>query len=197
MTALPVEPGLRQRSAIPLLVVFGAGAAVSILLGVYGREHDPSGRRIVTLGFSAMPNMKVWLGTIAFVLAVAQLISALWMYGRLPGVSRTAPAWLAPIHRWGGTAAFVVSVPVAYHCLWSIGFGNQLANDSEDTRRLIHSVVGCLFYGAFTAKMLSLRSTTLPKWTIPVLGGLVFSSVVVIWFTSSLWWFRNIDFPAF
>jgi hypothetical protein len=192
----PVPP-VRQSYVVPLLTAFGVGAAVSIALGVYGREHDPTGRRIFTLGFSAMPNMKIWLATFALVLAIAQLISALWMFGQLPGSGRPVPKWVAPIHRWAGTAAFVLTVPVAYHCLWSIGFGNQLANDREDTRRLIHSVVGCLFYGAFTAKMLALRSRRLPGWAVPVLGGLVFSCVVVVWLTSSLWWFDNIEFPAF
>lgn len=179
-----------------LLAVLGAGAAVSVALGVYGRVHDPTGRRIYTLGFSAMPNMKVWFCTGAFVLGVLQLLSALWMYDRLPRVG-AAPRWLAPVHRWSGTVAFVLTVPVAYHCLWSIGFGNQLADDSEDLRRLVHSIFGCAFYGAFTIKMLALRSRRLPGWTLPVAGGLLFGALTLLWLTSALWWFTNVDFPAF
>jgi hypothetical protein len=183
-------------SARALLTVFAAGAAASVTLGVYGRVHDPTGRRIFTLGFSAMPNMKIWLCTLALVLAVLQVVTALWMFGRLPRAAE-APAWVPPVHRWLGTAAFVATVPVAYHCLWSIGFGNQLADESEDLRRTVHSILGCVFYGAFTAKMVALRSRRLPAWALPVVGGLLFSALVVLWLTSSLWWFANVDFPAF
>jgi hypothetical protein len=195
VTAVETADVARSRNTA-ILAVFAAGASVSVALGVYGRVHDATGRKIVTLGFSSMPSMKIWLGTIAVVLAVLQLLSALWMFGKLP-TDRPAPAWIPPAHRWLGTAAFVATVPVAYHCLWSIGFGNQLGNDSEDTRRLIHSVAGCIFYGAFTTKMLSLRIRNLPRWTVPVVGGLVFGALVIVWFTSSLWWFRYVEFPDF
>ena len=43
--------------------------------------------------------MKARLTTAATVLLLVQLGSALWMWGRLPGVGGTAPAWLAPAHR--------------------------------------------------------------------------------------------------
>ena len=185
-----------DRRAITVISVLGAGAAVSVILGVYGHVHDPTGRNIFTLGFSEMSSMKIWLCTLAFALGVTQVISALWMYDRLPGVT-TKPSWLPWVHRWTGTLAFVATVPVAYHCLWSIGYGNQLADDSENVRRAVHSFFGCLFYGIFTVKMLALRSKRLPGWTLPVAGGRLFSTLTVLWFTSALWWFRYVDFPAF
>jgi Family of unknown function (DUF6529) len=193
-TTPPVEADRSPR--LGLLAIFLIGAAVSVGLGAYGRIHDPTGRRIVTLGFSAMPNMKIWLATTAFVLALFQVISALWIYERLPRAGEP-PAWIKPVHRWSGTVAFVLTVPVAYHCLWSIGYGNRLADDSENLRRNLHSFFGCVFYGAFAVKMLALRAKRLPGWTLPVAGGLLFGALTVLWLTSSVWWFTQVDFPAF
>ncbi len=172
-----------------------AGAVVAVALGTYGSVHDPTGRDIFHLGFSGMPNMKIWLGSGALALGVFQVVTASWMWGRLPGVGER-PAWLGPVHRWSGTLAFVLTVPVAYHCLWAIGFNNQLAGEGN-ARRLIHSLAGCAFYGAFTTKMLALRTRRLPGWTLPVLGGLLFTLLVAAWATSSLWWFTTVDFPDF
>jgi hypothetical protein len=40
--------------------------------------------------------------------------------------------------------------------------------------------------------MLLLRWDRLPGWLLPVVGGLVFTVLTVIWLTSALWFFRNI-----
>ena len=201
MTSTKVTPEVaeldqRRRPAAILALLFGAGAAMSITLGVYGREHTPTNRKIFQLGFSGMPNMKIWLATAAMVLGLLQLWSALAMWNKVPFPARH-PELRSALHRWGGTAAFVLTVPVAYHCLWSIGCNTQLAGDTSDTRRLIHSLAGCVFYGAFTTKMLSLRVKRLPRWMIPVVGGLTFTVLVIAWATSSLWWFARVEFPAF
>ena len=172
-----------------LLAAAAAGAAVALALGTYGRVHSPTGGNITTFGFPTVLSMKAWLATGAFVLALAQLTSALAMWGRLPGV-HTRPTWLPPVHRWTGTAAFVLSLPVAYHCLWSLGF------QDTDTRVLVHSLTGCAFYGAFTTKMLALRIDRLPGMALPVLGGLLVTGLTVMWLTSSLWFFTNIGFPG-
>jgi hypothetical protein len=37
--------------------------------------------------------------------------------------------------------------------------------------------------------MLGLRVRGLPGWTLPVLGGVVFTSLIVLWLTSALWFF--------
>jgi hypothetical protein len=133
--------------------------------------------------------MKAWFATGVLALALAQLVSALALYGRLPAV-RSAPGWLAPVHRWSGTAAFVVSLPVAYHCLWSLGF------QDTDARVLAHSLLGCAFYGAFATKLLALRIDGLPRWVLPVIGGLLVTCVTGLWLTSSLWFFTNVGFPG-
>ena len=69
-----------------------AGAGVAVALGVYAKVHSPAGRPLFTLGFSGMLQMKAWLSTAAVALLVVQLVTALWMWGRLPGV-RAAPPW--------------------------------------------------------------------------------------------------------
>src|SRR4051794_1467021 len=135
-----------------------------------------------------MLQMKAWLTTIVLALVVVQLLSALWMWGRLPGAG-AAPQWLSLVHRSSGSAAFVISLPVAFHCIWSLGFGTY------STRVALHSVVGCAFYGAYAAKMLGLRVRGLPTWTIPVIGGTFVSLVVVLWLTSALWFFTQSGVP--
>lgn len=191
-TTEQLQPGGQAASGTsvtPLLVAAAIGGAVALALGTYGRVHTPTGQGIVTFGFPAVLPMKAWLGTGAAALALAQLISALWMWGRLPGVG-PAPAGVAAAHRWLGTAAFVLTLPVAYHCLWSLGF------QQSTTRVLAHSLLGCLFYGAFTTKMLVLHSHHVPKATLPVLGGTLVALLTGIWFTSSLWFFTNVGFPG-
>lgn len=172
-----------------LLVVAGVGAAVSVALGVYGRVHTPTLHGLFALGFPAVLPMKAWFATFAATLALAQFGSALWMYGRLPGVG-PAPSWISLAHRWTGTIAFLCTLPVAFHCLWSMGFKDT------DSRVLAHSLLGCAFYGAFTTKMLALRSRRVPASTLPVVGGLLFTILIALWFTSSLWFFRTTGFPG-
>jgi len=186
-----VEAAPKPGAPTKLIGVALAGAAVSLALGVYGRSHDPAYTSILGDGlfFSATLNMKVWLATIVVALAVFQLATALRIFGRL-GSGEALPRvhWA---HRISGTLAFLISLPVVYHCLWALGF------QDTTTRVLIHSLAGCFFYGAFTTKMLSLRVSGLPSLTLPVIGGAVFTSLVVIWLTSALWFFDNFGFPQF
>jgi Family of unknown function (DUF6529) len=191
--ATAVRPPLPQGRPVsgtrPLLAASIAGGAVALALGTYGNVHEPTGDSIATFGFPAVLPMKAWFATAVFALALAQLVSALALWGRLPGV-RSAPGWLAPVHRWSGTAAFVVSLPVAYHCLWSLGF------QDTDARVLAHSLIGCAFYGAFATKLLALRIEGRPRWALPVMGGLLVTCVTGLWLTSSLWFFTNVGFPG-
>jgi hypothetical protein len=78
---------------------------------------------------------------------------------------------------------------VVFHCIWSLGFS------SSNSRVLVHGIAGCAFYGAYTAKMLGLRARGLPGWALPVLGGAVLTSLVVLWLTASLWFFTRSGLP--
>ena len=182
-----------QRAMTPpwviALAIAVAGGLVSVALGTYGRVHTPTGRGIYAFGFPAVLPMKAWFTTGAATLVIVQVVSAAWMWGRLPRAG-AAPRWIGPVHRWSGTAAFLLTLPVAYHCLWSLGF------QSTDTRVLVHSILGCAFYGAFTMKMLALRSDRLHGWTLPALGGLLVVLLTGLWLTSSLWFFTNVGFPG-
>ncbi|WP_041938951.1 MULTISPECIES: DUF6529 family protein [Frankia] len=181
-------PNRSTGRGVPVAGVLLLGAAVAVSMGVYAKVHDPAGRPVFTLGFSGMLPMKAWLTTAATLLLIVQLITALWMWGRLPAAG-PAPSWAAPLHRWSGTAAFVLTLPVAFHCIWALGFADT------DARVLVHSVVGCLFYGAYAAKMLGLRVRGLPGWALPVLGSTVLASLVVLWLSASLWFFTQSGIP--
>ena len=76
------------------------------------------------------------------------------MYGRLPLGDGAALA--RELHRISGRLAFLLSLPVAYHCLY------QLAFQDTTTRVLLHSMLGCAFYGAFAAKVVIVRTPSLP-----------------------------------
>ena len=71
-------------SGTRLLVAGAVGALVALSLGIYGNVHDPASDLSITLGFKDTITMKVWLATPAALLAVAQVISAAWVYGKLP-----------------------------------------------------------------------------------------------------------------
>jgi hypothetical protein len=43
--------------------------------------------------------------------------------------------------------------------------------------------------------MLGLRVRGLSGWTLPVLGGLAFASIVVAWLTAALWFFTRSGLP--
>lgn len=163
-----------------------AGALVAILAGVYGRVHDPASETTIKLFFSTTLHFKAWATTLILALVILQLIGGLWMFGKLPGPP--APSWVGSAHRMSGTLALLVSLPVAYHCLWSLGFNP----DPGGSRRYWHSVLGCAFYGAFVTKVLVVRSRRMPGWALPVIGGLLFTTLVLLWMTSSLWFFRQI-----
>ena len=170
------------------------GAAVSLAIGLYASEHQPTGQSILGDGlfFSATLNMKAWLATAFVALALLQLFTALRMFDRIK-FPRQMPSWPPIVHRASGTLAFLISLPVVYHCVWALGF----QFDDAPTRVAIHGLAGTFFYGAFTAKMLFLQVDDLPGLLLPIVGGLTFSLAVAIWLTSGLWFFDNFGFPAF
>jgi hypothetical protein len=181
--AVPPRPGRVDSGALKLVVPSLIGALVALTLGVYGHLHNPTGYAINIAGFSSPGAVKSWLATGAFVFALVQVGSALVMYGKVPRVA--APPWIGGLHRWSGRIAFLLAVPVAVHCLYALGFQNY------STRVLIHSLLGCAFFGAFTIKMLILPKSELPSWTLPALGALVFTALTGVWFTSAFWFFST------
>ncbi|MEU4694713.1 DUF6529 family protein [Actinoplanes sp. NPDC023714] len=184
-----MDAGTLRRPRVWLPVVAGVGVAVG--LGVYGRLHDPSG----TSGIGdalRLQTGKVWLATAVMLLAVVQLITSLSVYGKLP--SRPG---IPALHRWSGRIALLLSLPIAVHCLYALGFS------SASLRTLAHSILGCLFYGAFVTKMLLLSRPDESRpdesrpgegraWVLPLAGGLVLTAIAGLWLTSSLWFFTTV-----
>jgi hypothetical protein len=185
----PAHAGTAARRLVGVLLV---GSAVSVALGVYGRSHDPTHEAPYSLVFTSTIQLKVWFATAAVALAVVQVLVGLRLFDKI-AVPRRAPGWLGDAHRLVGTLAFLLTLPVAYQCLWALGF------QSTDTRVLLHSLLGCFFYGVFTVKVLAVRVRGLPSPTLPVVGGLVFAALVGVWLTSALWFLtsRPPGLPAF
>jgi Family of unknown function (DUF6529) len=175
-----------------------------ILIGVIGLAVTATlyfvGRAIVktssysTVGLFGVTSLTgVWslkslLSTVALGLAVVQVVLALWMYRKLPGAG-VAPKRVGLTHRIVGGVAFVVTLPVAIHC--AIAYGVQVT----DPRVLIHSIAGCFFYGAFVAKVLLVQTKRLPGWTLPVAGGILAVLLIVLWYTSALWYYNGTKLP--
>ena len=177
----------RPRRAGRLLVPAAVGAVVAIALGVFGAEHSPA-KVPYSLGFSSLFAMKIWLAVGAGALALLQLLSALWMWRRLP--LGPPPRWVRPAHRATGTLAFLTTLPVAYACLYALGFQHY------STRVLVHSLLGCLFYGAFATKIMIVRGRGLPAIALPLAGGLLFTLLIAAWLTSGLWFITENGFPS-
>lgn len=164
---------------------------MAVAAGVYGSVHDPAGQQTISLFFSNTLSFKAWTTTLILLLASFQLYSALRMWGKVR-FPRVMPGWFGDLHRLSGTLAFALSLPVAFHCLWALGF----EPDFGELRRFAHSLLGCLFYGAFAAKATLVRFHDAPSWGLPVVGGVVFTTLVAIWLTTSLWFFTTVGFPA-
>ena len=180
--AAPTAPAARpKRSPRWLLVPLLVFALVALLAGFLAKTFAPSAGGYFELFFSDTIHMKAWLATAAAVLAVFQLFTAAWIFHRLPW---DKPAWVNPVHRWSGRLVFVVTLPIAYHCIFKLGF------QSGSSRVLWHSLFGCAFYGAFAAKVTIVELKRFPGPTLPIAGGLVFTALVGVWYTSAVWFFR-------
>ena len=108
------------------LTAFVAGAVVAVLVGVFGKVHDPTTQGTTTLWFRTVIDMKVVLSTVVGVLVLLQLLGGLWIFGRL---GRPAPSWVGPVHRACGAIAVVLAVFVAYSCLWALGLESGTLKD--------------------------------------------------------------------
>lgn len=185
-TAAQAPTGRRSNSWV--LLPFGVLALVALTLGVIARhQHTASGKAqgtYIELLFTSTIHMKAWLATAVAVLACAQLFTAAWIFGKLPFERRP---WVNIVHRWTGRATFLISLPVAFHCIFRLGF------QSDDSRIVVHSLAGCAFYGAYVSKVLVVRMKRYPVWVIPTIGGLLFTAIITVWYTSAWWFFTTID----
>ena len=188
------DPAVQKGMAVPL-TAFAAGAVLALLVGVFGKVHDPTLDGTTALGFDTVIGMKVVLATIIGGLAVTQVIGALWIYGKL-GIG--TPSWLGRAHRVAGAIAVVLTVFVAYHCLWALGLESGTLENGEEvpTRAVVHGVLGCAVVGAILVKVVAVRSNRAPGWFLPVAGGLLFALLIVVVLTSAVWYLGEKGWPS-
>ena len=163
--------------AAPLL----AFALVALTAGLLA-NHEPRSKGYFRLFFSDPIHLKAAFATAVIILACGQLLTAAWIFRKLPWPK---PAWVNPVHRWSGRLAFALTLPVAYHCIFKLGFRHP------SSRVLAHSLFGCAVYGAFAAKVTIVRLHRFPRFVLPVAGGLLFAVLIGVWYTSAVWLYGN------
>ena len=167
------------------------GFSVGLLLDVTSAYTDA-----VTTVFSSTIAFKSWFATAAVTLALVQVLTASRMWGKLQRAIPISFPVAKRIHRWSGRLAILCTLPVFFHCVFILGF------QTPNARVAIHSVVGTFIYGVFAAKMLVIRENKMvvirekryPHWVLPVAGGAMATMLLVLWVTSSLWFFTNVRF---
>lgn len=184
MTAAAPAPPLERRSPRWLAAPIVVFAVFALTAGVLAREIGGPRGEYFDLFFSDTIHMKAWLASLALAFGLFQLFSAAWIFGKLPW---RKPSWVNAAHRWSGRLAFVFVLPVAYHCIFQLGF------QTGTTRSYTHSLLGSAFFGAYAAKITIVKLRRFPVLVLPIAGGILFTVLLAVWWTSSLWFFRTID----
>jgi hypothetical protein len=143
---------------------------------------------IVTSVFSTPIAFKAWFATAAAFLAIVQVLTGARIFGKLTGIVPVPPPRVNQIHRWSGRLAILCTLPVAFHCIFILGF------QTSDARVFAHSLIGTFIYGVFAAKVWYVRDRDHPRWVVPIVGGTLFTVLVALWSTSSLWYFTQVRF---
>lgn len=190
-----MSDAVATRSMTVPLGAFAAGAVVALLLGVFGRVHDPTLSGTTALGFRTVIEMKVVVSIVIGVLIVLQLLGALWLYGVIGG---RAPSWLGTVHRISGAVALLLAVFVGYSCLWALGLESGTLDNGEKVplRAVVHGVLGCAVFGAVVVKVVAVRSRRAPGWFLPVAGGLLFALLMAVVLTSAAWYVGANGWPS-
>jgi hypothetical protein len=143
---------------------------------------------LVTSVFSTPIAFKAWFATAAALLAIVQVTTGARIFGKLTGIVPVPPPAVNRIHRWSGRLAVLFTLPVAFHCIFILGF------QTDDARVFAHSVLGTFIYGVLAVKLFFVHDRDHPRWTLPLVGGTLFTVLVLLWSTSSLWYFTEVEF---
>jgi hypothetical protein len=143
---------------------------------------------IMTAVFSAPIAGKAWLATAAGFFALVQVTTAARIFGKFQNVIRLPHETVKRIHRWSGRLVFLLTLPVIFHCVFILGF------QTTSTRVAIHSIAGSFVYGVFAVKVFFVHDRAHPRWTLPLVGGTLFSVLATLWLTSAYWYFTQVRF---
>jgi Family of unknown function (DUF6529) len=143
---------------------------------------------LVTSVFSTPIAFKAWFATAAAVLAIVQVLTGARIFGKLQRFVPVAPPQVNRIHRWSGRLAVLATIPVAFHCIFILGF------QTTDARVFAHSLLGSFVYGVLAVKLWYVHDRDHPRWLVPLAGGTLFTILVALWSTSSLWYFTEVRF---
>jgi Family of unknown function (DUF6529) len=143
---------------------------------------------VVTSVFSTPIAFKAWFASAAIFFAIIQVATGARIFGKLTGIVPVPPPRVNRIHRWSGRIAILLTLPVVFHCVFILGF------QTDDTRVLVHSLLGSFVYGVFAVKVFFVRDRDHPRWVLPVFGGTLFTVLALLWSTSSLWYFTQVRF---
>jgi hypothetical protein len=138
--------------------------------------------------FSSAIAGKAWFATAAALLGVVQVSTGARIFGTLQRVIPVPHARVKAIHRWSGRTAILCTLPVAFHCIFILGF------KTTDARVLTHSILGTFVYGVIAVKIFFVHDRAHPRWTLPVVGGTLFTVLVSLWSTSAFWYFTHVRF---
>lgn len=142
----------------------------------------------VTSVFSTPIAFKAWFATVAGGFAIVQVLTGARIFGKLTGIVPVPPPRVNRIHRWSGRLAILFTLPVALHCIFILGF------KTDDARVFAHSLLGTFIYAVFAVKVFFVRDPEHPRWVLPVVGGTLFTVLALLWSTSSLWYFTQVEF---
>ncbi len=126
--------------------------------------------------------LKALAASLAFGLAVLNLLIMLQLYGKLhlfPWASDSLAWW----HRRQGDVILVVFVLIAYHC---VRYGYI---DPGSPRVLGHSILGSLTLAAIVLKVLTVRWIPRLMERIAIIGASLFVATAGTVLTSALWYF--------
>ena len=165
------------------------GAVVAVVLYIIGLVHTPNYAASLfgQTGVNAII-LKSTLASVVLGLAVVQILLALWIYRKLPLAGRP-PRAIGMTHRVIGFIAIALTLPIAIHCY--LAYGVNLT----DARHIIHSIAGCVLYGAFVVKVVFVQSRRLPGWALPVAGGILALLIALLWYSSALWYYNGFSVP--
>ncbi|MGZ8694690.1 MAG: DUF6529 family protein [Gaiellaceae bacterium] len=143
---------------------------------------------LMTTVFSSGIAGKAWFASAALFFALVQVLTGARIFGKLQRVVRIERPYVNRVHRWSGRLAILCTLPVAFHCIFILGF------QTDSPRVFAHSLLGSFVYGVLAVKLFFVHDRDHPRWTLPLVGGTLFTILALLWSTSSLWYFSEVQF---